>query len=88
MENGERLWQALQEGLPGVPLIETFPTATVRLGAHRMDALLPLALLGRARHADRRDVLDASVAAWVAAEWLAGRAAVAGEGSADGAIHY
>lgn len=42
MENGERLWQALRRGLPGVAMIETFPTAAVQLGRRPMDVSLPL----------------------------------------------
>lgn len=83
MENGERLWRCLRVGLQIVPLIGAFLTATVKLGQQALDIAMPLEFVRRVGFKDRKDELDATIAAWVAAAWLVGKALCAGRGSPD-----
>jgi predicted nuclease with RNAse H fold len=87
MVNGERLWRALEEGLPGVALVETFPTAVAVLGTDGCP-FLPARLFAGELGRSRFDFLDAALAAWAAAKHLQGTAMVAGRGCPDGEIVY
>lgn len=88
MENGERLWRALQKGMPRLLLIEAFPAATARFWPEGPSPLLPLSLVAGSGFRSRADLVDAALAAWTAARHLLGGARAAGTGCSDGPIYY
>lgn len=88
MLNGEALWRRLAERLPGVTLIESFPTAVAKLNPIGAAPSMPLDLIKGDLFKHRVDVLDACLCAWTAARYLTGDAKVAGRDCPDGPIYY
>ena len=87
MQNGERLWRTLKRAFPGMPVVESFPTAAGE-GLFASQAMLPLNLLfGRHVRDFTKDYVDAAVCALVAERFLDGSTKPYGVSDPLGPIH-
>ncbi|MCB1318248.1 MAG: NUDIX domain-containing protein [Leptospiraceae bacterium] len=87
MQNGESLWKEFRRGFPGVPLLETFPTAVSDRVA-LLNYSVPMRLFGhRENRKNYPDYIDAIMAAITAAEHLNENTTAIGSDDTLGPIH-